>query len=392
MEFRAPHADEYDALDAVLGPALHFPGGTMRDWMETLGMQNMRAVLHDGRIVAGLGAFPCGHWLGGRVVDAAAVTAVGVAPDARAGGVGSWMLRQSLSELRAAGIPLASLYPATLAFYRRAGYERAASRIGYELPLALIQPGDQSRAAELRPFEPDDAEVRQLYEWRARRTAGNMQRPEWLWQFRLAPRERKVFRFLVLRAGQPEGYVAFAVGGRSDPLAVLDCVTLTPEAGRRVLALLADYSSVLDSAVWAGGPNDALLHLLRENLVGGSRLRVTTKYSYDLMLRIVDPVAAIEARGFPAGLRATLQINLADDVLAENAGRYTIEVEGGRAAVSRGGAGRIALGMRELAAIYTGFMAPQELRAIGRIAGPDDDMGLMGAVFGGVRPWVADMF
>jgi predicted acetyltransferase len=110
------------------------------------------------------------------------------------------------------------------------------------------------------------------------------------------------------------------------------------------------------------------------------------------MLRIVDPAAAIEARGFPAGLRATLQIDLADDVLPENAGRYTIEVEGGRAAVSRGGAGRIALGVRELAAIYTGFMAPQELRAIGRIAGPDDDMGLMGAVFGGVRPWVADMF
>jgi predicted acetyltransferase len=353
-------------------------------------MQHMRAVLHGGRIVAGLGAFPMGHWFGGQRVAAAGVTAVGVAPDARGSGVGTWMLRESLQELRAARIALASLYPATLAYYRRAGYERAGYRIGYELPLALIQVHDHS--ADLQPFEPDEPQVRQLYEQRARRTAGNLDRPEWLWPARLAPKDKTTFRFLVRCNGRSEGYVVFTVGGRFDPLAIIDSVVLTPAAGHRILALLADYHSVLESATWSGGPLDPLVYLLRENLVGGARARIATKYSYDFMLRIVDAQLAIEARGYPGGLRAALEIELADETLPENAGRYTIELADGRAAVSRGGRGRIKLGARELAAIYTGFMAPQELRAIGHVDGRDDDLELMGAMFGGPRPWIADMF
>src|SRR5215510_13003893 len=92
---------ELDTLDAVLGPALHFPGGTMRDFIvDMVGLEHMRAVKHDGRIIAGLGAFPMGQWYGGRQVACAGVTAVGVAPDARGTGVGAFMLRQSLAELR----------------------------------------------------------------------------------------------------------------------------------------------------------------------------------------------------------------------------------------------------------------------------------------------------
>ncbi|HEU5089519.1 MAG TPA: GNAT family N-acetyltransferase, partial [Roseiflexaceae bacterium] len=103
MEFRPPATHEINTLDAILGPALHFPGGSMRDWMETLGLEHMRAVVQNGRIVAGLGAFPFAHWFGGRKVASAGVTAVGVAPDARGSGVGTFMLRASLEELRDAG-------------------------------------------------------------------------------------------------------------------------------------------------------------------------------------------------------------------------------------------------------------------------------------------------
>jgi predicted acetyltransferase len=385
---------ELDELDAVLGPALHFPGGTMRDFIvDMVGLEHMRAVKREGRIVAGLGAFPMGQWYGGRPVGCAGVTAVGVAPDARGDGVGGFMLRQSLAELRDTGTPLAALYPATLSFYRGAGYERAGYRIFYELPLHLIDQRPSDRDLELVSFGPDSyPEVRRLYELRAARSTGNLVRPEWLWKFRMEPKDKQPFRFFAMRGDQIEGSIVYTVGGRSDPILISDLIILTAAAGRRFLSLLAAYQSVLDLVVWSGSVTDPLVYALGENLTAGSKSRVGVRTSYDWMLRIVHVQAALEARGYPAGLGAKVAIELADTVLPDNAGTYTLTVEGGRASVRRGGAAEVRMDARGLAALYTGFMAPQELHALGRLDGPDEELALLGAIFSGPRPWIVDMF
>ena len=72
--------------------------------------------------------------------------------------------------------------------------------------------------------------------------------------------------------------------------------------------------------------------------------------------------------------------------------RWVLAVSGGRGQVQPGGAGRIRLDVRDLAAIYTGFLAPQECTYLGTIAGPEQDLALAGVVFSGARPWIADMF
>jgi hypothetical protein len=45
----------------------------------------------------------------------------------------------------------------------------------------------------------------------------------------------------------------------------------------------------------------------------------------------------------------------------------------------------------DLAAIYTGFMAPHECAYLGTITASEEDLALAGAVFAGPRPWIADM-
>jgi predicted acetyltransferase len=385
---------ELDELDALLGPALHFPGGTMREFIvDMVGAAHMRAVRSNGRIVGGLGAFPAGQWYGGRCVPIAAVTAVGVAPDARGQGVGAFMLRSSLEELRAAGTPLAALYPATLSFYRGAGYERAGYRITYELPLELITTGPRDPELALEPFGEEGYPLaRELYAERARRTTGNLERTEWLWKFRMEPKDRRPFRFVARRGAAAEGYIVYSHGGRSDPLLISDLVALTPAAGRSFLGLLAGYRSMVEQVVWSGGVLDTLAYLLSENLTAGAKARVGVRNSYDWMLRIVDVAGALAARGYPPGLSAAVDLEVDDPTLPANAGRYRLTVADGRAEVTRGGAGRVRAEVRGLAALYTGFAAPDELRALGQIEGPEADLALLGAIFGGPRPWIPDMF
>ena len=110
------------------------------------------------------------------------------------------------------------------------------------------------------------------------------------------------------------------------------------------------------------------------------------------MLRLVDVPAALQARGYPPDLHADLHLDVRDDLLPANSGRIVLTVEDGHGRVRPGGAGHLRLGVRELAAIYTGFMAPAEVRALGAIEGSADALALAGAIFAGPRPWLADMF
>ncbi len=383
-----------EALDAVLGPALHFPNSTMLDFMrDTVGAHNMRAVRRDGQIVGGLGTLPMGQWYGGRAVPIGAVTAVGIAPGVRGTGIGAFMLRSSLEELQANHVPLAVLFPATLTYYRGAGYERAGYRLTYEMPLSLIQVRNLDDALTLEPFEAADyPAIRMIYAEQAARECGNLERPEWLWQLRLEPKVNPVFRYLVRRGNTIEGYIVYSQGSRQDPIRIRDLVALTPAAGRRFLALLSSYQSMVDLALWNGGPLDSLVYLLSENLTGGSKSRVSIQSSYDWMVRIVDVAGAFEARGYPHGLNATLELQVLDRLLSDNNQNFTIEIANGRASVYRGGAGQIIIGIRELAALYTSFMHPQELRRFGHIHGSDAELAVLGSVFGGPRPWMPDIF
>ena len=391
MTISAPAEDDVEALASVLGLALHFVGGSAREWMAMLGPANFRAVKLGDRVVADLGLIEMGQWFGGACVPLAGVTAVGVAPDARGGGIGSALLRHTLEELRARGLPLSALYPATLPVYQRAGYERAGVRLTYELPIHAIDTVE--RGLDLIPIATGDYdEVYRLYEARARLTAGNLARPAWLWQRKLEPKDQPVFRYLVARDGQAEGYVVFTQGSRTEPVTVLDACTLTPAAGRRLLTLFAGYRSTVEHLVWSGGPLDPFIYLLREQLAGGLRTHVTITRAFDWMLRLVDVPAALQARGYPPGPRADLHLDVRDDLLPTNSGPIVLTVEDGHGQVRPGGAGHLRLGVRELAAIYTGFMAPAEVRALGAIEGSPDTLALAGAIFAGPRPWLADMF
>src|SRR6266508_2178721 len=383
LDYGPVRADEIDALNGLLEQALTFKVGSMAPWTQAIGHANIRAVRRNGRAVAGIGIIPMGHYFGGRSVRAGGITAVGVAPDQRGSGVGLWMLRQSLEELHGQGVPIATLYPATTAFYRRAGYERAAQRIIYEVPIAAM--GVRDYTLEAVPAGPAEyATIKQLYAQQAAQSIAFIDRPEFYWNMMLDPKDKPAYKFVVLREGVPEGYVLFFHATWNDPLQVRDIVALTPAAGRRLLTLLADHRSMIETARIPGGPNDALLFLLAEQ-------KQKVWWALDLMLRIVDIPSALSARGYPPGLAGELHLEVHDDLLPWNHGRFVLELADGCGQVRSGGQGHIRLHVRELAALYSGYMTPLELGRAGTLDGPEADLAFATLAFAGPRPWTPDM-
>jgi predicted acetyltransferase len=101
---------------------------------------------------------------------------------------------------------------------------------------------------------------------------------------------------------------------------------------------------------------------------------------------------ALEARGYPPGMRAELHLAVEDDVLARNAGSWIMRVEDGAATVTRGGSGRLRADVRALAALYTGHLPAETLALTGGISGRPADLAIATAVFAGGAPSMTDMF
>src|SRR4051812_31564622 len=366
LEYSPVRADELDGLNILLEQALTFPIGNMAPWTAAIGHEHMRAVRRAGRAVAGLSIIPMGHYFGGQSVPAGGITAVGVAADQRGSGVGLWMLQQSLQELHRQGIPIATLYPATTAFYRRTGFERAAQRLIYDIPLAAI--GVRDYTLEAVPAGPDEYPIiKQLYAQQATRGAAFIDRPAFYWDDILDPKGKRNYKFIVQRDGVSEGYVVFPHASWGESLRVSDIVALTPQAGRRLLTLLADHRSMIETLRLPGGPNDMLLFLMAEQ-------KQKVSGSLDLMLRIVDVNGALAARGYPAGVNAELHLDVRDELLPANNDRFVLTVGDRRARVRGGGAGSVRLHVRDLAALYSGYMTPSELQAAGTLDGREADL------------------
>ena len=110
------------------------------------------------------------------------------------------------------------------------------------------------------------------------------------------------------------------------------------------------------------------------------------------MLRLIDVERALAQRGYAAGVRAELHLEVRDDRLPWNHGRFVLEGADGKATVRKGGSGEIAIDVRGLASTYTGFLSPYDLRATGYVEAPTEALDRLASIFAGPPPWMPDGF
>jgi predicted acetyltransferase len=316
------------------------------------------------------------------------IAAVAVAPEARGRGLARRIMQEALVEIHEDGWPISCLYPSTQSLYRQVGYEQAGHRFMTRVPLAQIDVRDrQDRLVALD--ESHQPAVLACYEAFASSLDGWLDRGTFGW---LAVRERRGERYSGFGIGSREhldGYTFFTQRvrpetGRHD-LVLSDVAFRTPAAGRRLLGFLADFATIGDDLVFAGGPHHPLHWLL-----GQQRHTVTFKNYW--MLRMVDVPRALAARGYPPGLRARVSLEVNDDLIGANHGRHVLTVEDGRGHVEAGGDGSVRIGVRALAALWSGFVTPAQLRLVGAIEGTGDATAALGAAFAGGTPAMSDMF
>ncbi len=377
--------EDLPELAKILSWSFNFPPDDAPVWMRRAGLENVRALRRAGKIEATCVLIPHAQFFAGKSVPAMGIAGVATPAESRGTGGAVAIMRAVLRELAERGVATSNLYPASLTLYRRVGYEVAGRRWEIKAPLAVM-PRDSGGGLPMREIREDERpRLEAVYREHARHVNGYLDRGPYVWKRVFEPRGERARAFV---AGEDEGYVVYYEkhGGTVDySLFATDLVARTPAAARRLLGFLGNHGTLADSVTWHGAPSGALVHLL-------PALGCTIRMQHPWMTRIVDLPRALAARGWPPGAGGSLELEVKDDLLPGNDGRFVLTVVGGEASVERGGRGTFQLDVRALSALFSAHATARDLALAGSLHAPEDDLVRADALFACASPCLADFF
>jgi predicted acetyltransferase len=382
---------DYQAFAPIVGWAFGDDVRSALEWLKRAEPSSVRVAGRRARIEAGLVEVAMGQWFGARRVSLLGIAGVAVAPEARGQGVAIELLTATLRAARERGVALSMLYPSTYTLYRKAGYELAGSFHRFTLQLRQLPRSRRARAVdglEVESSGAPDSAIEALYGQVAAQRNGYLDRGRYVWDRVRAPVREPARYFGVTGSDGLRGYVYVRPPQpRRSPieLALSDFVVTERAALRALLAFFADHSSTAERVTWSGGPADA-------RLLGLPERGVTVALEEYWMLRLIHVQHALLARGYPA-LDAAVDLEVDDELLPENTRTYPLRVRAGVPELSSPGSRqRARLSVGALAALYSGFVGPNELVFSGQLAADDATLRVLAALFGGSAPACADYF
>jgi hypothetical protein len=283
-----------------------------------------------------------------------------------------------LGDIADRGYPVSALYPATAPLYRSFGWEIAggayetvlpARSLGALLPAvtgpagAAADSGATAPAAAPRRATPADGAavvtVKGLVHAALRHCGPNTRDPrdlpDWL-------DNSDNFAYLA-----DDGFLAYSWADGTDEIEIEELIAVSAETARAFWQIVGSHATMASRVRAWLPPGDAVQWLTREPDAMTCRAK-------SWMLRVLDPPAAIAARGYPAGVAVSAQLDLTDVNRPANSGRWRLDIAGGSGNLERADrdspGNPLRLGARGLAALFGGE-GVGALRLAGLVAGGD---------------------
>ena len=335
--------------------------------------------LDGDRMVATSGVFTMQLSVPGGEMPAGGVTWVAVLPSHRRRGLMSGMMRLMIDDCHRRGEPIAILWASEGSIYQRFGFGLATFSVNLEAEtksVGFAREWEPEGACRFLPVGEGLDLVAPIYDAARAQRAGFLARTSDWWSGILPRTEMdakagEVKRLVVYEtAAGPEAYAVYKAKadwntrGPAGVLTVEEAIGATPRGTREIWRFLLDVDLIRTLKALRLPADHALFHLAAEPRRLGASL------GDGLWLRIVDVAAALEGRsyGIDGAADGRLTFDLRDDYCPWNAGRWTLEVEHGRAGLKRSNeAANIALDAGDLGALFLGGVGAAELGLAGRV-------------------------
>lgn len=387
MEVRKFRPEDRGAL-ARLG-VLAF-GESVSDWEEyfdpeknpLLDPDQVYVIEEDGEVRASATVLRMEVHLDGDHALMGGVSAVMVHPAYRRRGHAGQLLRAALAGMRERSVHISMLWPFAHSFYRSFGYELAGETVSYTLKPTDLPTSDEQK--QVRAYREEDLpRMMKLFESEASSHQLCVRRSEVWWRsesFWSRGREAAVYE----SDGRVEGYLIYKMSGWRDrkprrDLKVSELVSSTTGAHDALISFLAAQDPLVFEIKHSTSRNSPLHPYLRSSYV-------EAKISPEFMLRLVSVEGALNL--LKRDLQEPLVLEIADDVLPENAREYTIG--GGEVIRGTETEDRVSLDVRRLAQLYAGYLTAEQLVRHGLVEfSSDRALDLLQEYFQPGDPWVS---
>ena len=338
-----------------------------------------------GRLVAQTRLRDDEQWWGGRRVPMGGVASVAVHPDARGGGLAHRMMEHLLGVMADRGQVVSVLFPTVAPLYRRSGWEVVGSLDETRLATRDLAPLETSACTvRTATVDEDGPAVQALWDAHAQAGGGALTRTGPMFPAGAAEAfDADVVALAEDAAGRARGYLAYDRGRGYRPgageLHVWELAADAPDAVRALLASLARWHPVAGSTLWRGPVDELTL------LTAGPLPAPATRQPW--MLRIVDPAAAVAARGYRPEVTATAGFQLVETDGTTSG--WQLDVRAGTGVLEPARDVGPLLHVRGLALLYSGAATTSLLLRTGLLSEP---LPALDAVFAAPPPVLLDYF
>ena len=249
----------------------------------------------EDQLVSQICIYPCEVNIHNCIFKMGGVTGVGTYPEFAGMGLMNDLIRRALEKMRKAGQYISYLYPYSIPYYRRKGWEIMSDHITFELkdteiPQAIDVPGHVERTTVGNPV------VREIYDRFARTTHGALIRNdfEWVEYWRWENEDERIAAIYHDARNVPQGFLLYWV--EDDIFHIREMVYLTQEARKGLWNFIRAHYSMIDAVRGDIYTSEPLAFLLDE-----SQIKETIEPYF--MARIVDVERFLQAYPFEGTIR-----------------------------------------------------------------------------------------
>ena len=341
----------------------------------------------DGdKLISQVAVYPMKVRIFNKTYDMGGLTGVGTYPEYANQGLMHKLLYQSLKNMKEKKQSISFLYPYSIPYYRRKGWEIVSDKITYEIKDYQL-PKNKQVSGEVERVDVESEEVKKAYNRFAYQTHGALIRDDLAWnEYWLWDSDDLMAAIYYNDKNEPDGYVLYWI--KDEVFHIKDMIFINEEARTGLWNFISAHFSMINKVIGDTYTDEPLAFLFED-------ADIKESISPYFMARIVDLEEFIKQYPFKADtIRREWIFKMDDPILSWNQGNFKLVID-------KNGKGQITrtsqktedkIDIQTMTTMLLGYKRPDYLYKIGRISCSNDTVDMLEDAIEQQAPYFSDYF
>lgn len=337
-------------------------------------------------LVSQVAVYPMKIRIFNQTYDMGGLTGVGTYPEYSNLGLMHKLLERALKNMQKRSQYISYLYPYSIPYYRRKGWEIISDKISYEIKDYQL-PKNKQVMGHVQRVDVDSPELKMTYERYAMQTHGAILRDELAWnEYWLWDSDDIMAAIYYNENQEPDGYVIYWFA--HDVFHIKDMIFDNEEARAGLWNFISAHFSMIDKVVGSTFTDEPLAFLLED-----ADIKETISPYY--MARIVDFAEFIKRYPFkPDLMEREWRFKLSDPIMECNQGAFCLRIDKKGHATAEHIKEKCtdSVDIQTMTTMLMGYKRPDYLAKIGRIQAGEETIDMLEDSIEQQVPYVSDYF